>query len=387
MIVSVPKEITRGERRVALTPDVVKRLVGGGMTVRVERGGGVAASFLDEAYSKVGAEIVVGGEVLWRDADVVVKVQPPVSDPASGREEVEYLEEGAVLIGMLQPFSNLDLISELASRSVTSFSLEALPRITRAQPMDVLSSMSTVSGYKAVLLASAALGKFFPMLVTAAGTIVPAKVLVLGAGVAGLQAIATARRLGAVVKAFDVRPAVKEEVESLGATFIAPEAVSEEGEGAGGYAKVLSEEQHKKELELIRANIKDVDVVITTALIPGKPAPILITEEMLQEMRPGSLIVDLAAEMGGNCAATESGDEVVKHGVTIMGPLNVPASMPTDASRMYAKNIAAFLAHLAKDGELNLDFEDEITGGTCITHGGKVVHEAVRNALNERSES
>jgi NAD(P) transhydrogenase subunit alpha len=286
---------------------------------------------------------------------------------------------------MMHPFTNLDLIKDLAGRGVTVFGLELMPRITRAQSMDVLSSMSTVAGYKAVLLASTAAAKFFPMLTTAAGTIVPARVFVLGAGVAGLQAIATARRLGAIVMAFDVRPEVKEQVESLGARFVAAEAVSDEGVGAGGYAKELSEEQHDRELALIAEHLKDIDVVITTALIPGKPAPTLITDEMLTRLRPGSVIVDLAAEMGGNCTATVAGDEVVKNGVRILGPLNLAATMPGDASRMYARNIQSFLTSITKEGSLHLDFEDEVVGGTCISREGDIVHEAVRNAMSERS--
>lgn len=380
MIVSVPKETAGGETRVALTPDVVKRLVGAGVTVRIQPGAGEEASFPDDAYTKVGGEIASGAEAVWRDGDIIVKVQPPT------KEEVGLLKKGAVVIGLLQPFTNRELVSTLSNAGVTSFGLEALPRITRAQSMDVLSSMSTVAGYKAVLLAAAASGKLFPMLTTAAGTIVPARVLILGAGVAGLQAIATARRLGAVVKAFDVRPEVKEQVESLGADFIAVEE-DLEGAGEGGYAKELSAEQHKKELDLIAKNLHDVDIVITTALIPGKPAPELITEQMVKDMKPGTVVVDLAAETGGNCAGTKAGEEVVLNGVKILGLLNLPASMPTDASRMYARNMQTFLTQIVKDGELNLDFEDEIIGGTCITHDGKIVHEAVSKALNEGSGS
>lgn len=380
MIVSVPKEIAGGETRVALTPDVVKRLAGGGVTVRVQQGAGETASFPDEAYTKVGGEVVSSADAVWREADIVVKVQPPT------KEEVALLKKGAVVIGLLQPFTNRELVSTLSNAGVTSFGLEALPRITRAQSMDVLSSMSTVAGYKAVLLAAAASGKMFPMLTTAAGTIIPARVLILGAGVAGLQAIATARRLGAVVKAFDVRPEVKEQVESLGADFIAVEE-DLEGSGEGGYAKELSEEQHKKELELIAKNLHDIDIVITTALIPGKPAPELITEQMVKDMKPGTVVVDLAAEAGGNCAGSKAGEEVMSHGVKILGAVNLPASIPQDASRMYARNMQTFLTQIIKDGNVNLDFEDEIIGGTCITHDGKIVHEAVSKALNEGSGS
>lgn len=379
MIVSVPKETQQGETRVALTPDVVKRLVGGGATVRIEHGAGDAAGFLDEAFSKVGATIVPNAEAALKDADVVVKVQPPTD------AELQLLKQGTVLLGLLQPFTNHDLVAKLASRGITSFGMEALPRITRAQSMDILSSMSTVAGYKAVLLGASASGKLFPMLTTAAGTIVPGRVLVLGAGVAGLQAIATARRLGAVVAAFDVRPEVKEQVKSLGADFVEVEGV--EAAGEGGYAKELSEEQHKKELEAIAKALKDIDVVITTALIPGKPAPLLITDDMLKQMKHGSVVVDLAAETGGNCAGTEAGKQVVKHGVKIIGTVNLPASMPEDASRMFARNMQTFLQQITKDRELFLDWEDEVVSGTCITHEGKIVHEVVKNAMNERSQS
>jgi len=309
-----------------------------------------------------------------------VKVQPPLLGAEGGPNELEHAKQGLVLISMMQPFTNFELVKTLASKGITGFGLEALPRITRAQSMDILSSMATVAGYKAVLLAATATGKLFPMLTTAAGTIVPARVLVLGAGVAGLQAIATARRLGAVVKAFDVRPEVKEQVESLGAAFLAAE-VTADGSGEGGYAKELSEDQHKQELELIGGALKDVDVVITTALIPGKPAPLLINEEMVGLMKPGAVVVDLAAEMGGNCAGTKAGEEVMFHGVKILGPLNLPSSTPEDASRMFSRNIQSFLQGIMKDGELNLDFDDEVVGGTCVTHDGKVVHEMVKKAM------
>jgi NAD(P) transhydrogenase subunit alpha len=379
VIVSVPKETRQDESRVALTPDVVKRLAGGGATVRIEQGAGDLAGFPDGAYSKVGAEIVPNVEAVLRDADVVVKVQPPTDN------EILLLKRGAVLLAMLQPFTSPDLVSKLAQQGVTAFGMEALPRITRAQSMDILSSMATVAGYKAVLLGAGATGKMFPMLTTAAGTIVPARLLVLGAGVAGLQAIATARRLGAVVSAFDVRPEVKEQVESLGADFVEVEGV--EASGEGGYAKELTEEQHNKELEAITKALKDIDVVITTAMIPGKPAPLLITAEMLKQMKPGAVVVDLAAETGGNCYGTEAGKEVVKDGVKILGLLNLPATMPTDASRMYARNMQTFLQQITKDGELDLDWEDEVVKGTCITHEGNVVHEVVKKAMNERSQT
>ncbi len=380
MIIAVPKERAPGERRVALVPDIVKRLVAGGLEVRVERGAGEAAMLWDDAFDAAGAKLVDDGAALWRDADVVLKVQRPLANGAAGVNELELLDDGVVLIGVLQPLVHGDLVRELARRNVTSFSLDALPRITRAQTMDVLSSMSTVAGYKAVLLAASTIGKFFPMLVTAAGTLRPVQVLVLGAGVAGLQAIATARRLGGIVSAFDVRPAVKEQIESLGARFIAPEATVQ-GEGAGGYAKELSEEQHRKELALIHEHVRKADVVISTALVPGKRAPELITEAMVRDMPPGAVIVDLAAEAGGNCALTEAGRDVMRHGVTVLGPVNLAAAMPTHASQMYARNVSAFLQLLVKEAQLALNFDDEIVAGTCITHEGRVVNEMVRRAV------
>lgn len=376
MIVFVPRETHPGERRVALTPDVAKRVVGGGVDVWVEAGAGSGAAFADGEYAEAGARVDADRVALFARADVVLMVQRPrMQDP----DEVALLREGAVLIGMLYPLTNLPLVRRLVERRVTSFSLDQLPRVTRAQPMDALSSQATVAGYKAVLLAAAQLGRFFPMLVTAAGTIAPARVLVLGAGVAGLQAIATARRLGAVVEAFDVRPAVKEQVESLGAKFLMAEAVAAEGEG--GYATELSEEQHRRELALIHERIRQVDVVVTTALIPGRPAPVLITEEMVRDMRAGSVIVDLAAEMGGNCALTEAGRTVERHGVAILGPTNLPATMPVHASQMYARNLLSFLGGIVRKGALDPDFGDEIVAATCITRDGQVVHERTRQAL------
>ena len=366
MIISVPKETTPGERRVALTPDAAKRLAGAGASLRVERGAGEAAGFADEEYRAAGAEIVADAAALRRAADVLVTVYRPAESAVAD------LKESAVLVGMLQPATNAALVRALAGRKVTAFSLDALPRITRAQSMDILSSMATIAGYKAVLLAAPSLPRFFPMLVTAAGTIPPAKTLVLGAGVAGLQAIATARRLGAIVQAFDVRPAVKEQVESLGAQFLAADTSNLAAEGAGGYAKELSEEQHRRELELLHKHVKQVDVVICTAQIPGKKAPVLITAAMVKDMRPGAVIVDLAAEGGGNCELTRAGQDVVAHGVTILGPVNLAASVPAHASQMVSRNLLSFLQHLIKDGSVKLDFQDEITAGACVTHAGEI---------------
>ncbi|MCH8143733.1 MAG: Re/Si-specific NAD(P)(+) transhydrogenase subunit alpha [Gemmatimonadetes bacterium] len=390
MNIAIPKETTDGERRVALVPDMAKRLTGKGITVRLEQGAGEQAGYPDDRYVEVGAEVVSDTASLWGGADVVLKIhmpgEPEGTDGGGGRHEVDMLREGAVLVGLLYPLTNGDAVKRMVRRKVTSFSLDQLPRITRAQSMDVLSSMSTVAGYKAVLLAAAAVGKFFPMLVTAAGTIAPSKALVLGAGVAGLQAIATARRLGAVVQAFDVRPAVKEQVESLGAKFLEIETVAE-AETAGGYAKELSEEQSRRNREVIHGAAVRADVVITTALIPGKPAPLLIGGETVRDMKPGSVIVDLAAEAGGNCALTKAGEEVTAHGVTILGPVNLPSTMPHDASRMYSKNITTFLDLLLEEGNLKLDFEDEITSATCITHEGTIRHEGTRSVIEGGSGS
>lgn len=375
MNIAVPKEIVEGERRVAITPDTAKRMVGEGHAVRVESGAGVEAGFPDDAYSEAGAEVVADVASLWSGADVVLKIQAPLEG------EMRYVKPDAPLVGLFLPLSDQAAVRRFVEARATTFSLDQLPRITRAQSMDVLSSMSTVAGYKAVLIAASASGKFFPMLVTAAGTIAPSKVLILGAGVAGLQAIATARRLGAVVTAFDVRAAAKEQVESLGARFIEDTGPTEDAEDAGGYAKELSTDQQAKNLQLIHKHIAEVDVVITTALIPGRPAPELITAEMVRDMRAGAVIVDLASEMGGNCALTKPGETVVEDGVTIIGPLNLAASMPTHASQMYAKNLATFMKHVTEDGALKLDYDDEITGATCITRDGEIVHERTRAAM------
>src|SRR6184192_4312202 len=365
MRIGVPKETAANERRVALVPDAVGRLVKTGLEVVVEQGAGTAAAFPDDAYRAAGAGLVATPADVFGRSDVVLKVQPPST------AEVALCGEGAALVALFQPSAERETVSQLAARKVTAFSLALLPRITRAQAMDVLSSQATVAGYKAVLLAAAAAGRFFPMLVTASGTLAPARVLVLGAGVAGLQAIATARRLGAVVSALDVRPAVQEQVESLGAKFLRLE-ITEQAEGSGGYAKELSEETHRRELAFIAQHVKDADVVITTAAIPGKRAPLLITAEAVQGMKPGSVIVDLAAETGGNCELTELGRDVVRNGVLIFGPANLPSTVPYHASQMYARNVSSFLLHVTRDGNLVLDFDDEITRDTCVTHAGEV---------------
>jgi NAD(P) transhydrogenase subunit alpha len=353
--VGVPRETEQGERRVALVPESVPKLVALGLDVAVQRGAGEAASFPDDAYGSAGAQLV--DDALGEE--LVVKVAKPTAD------EVVRLREGAVLVGFLQPLTDADGISRLRDRGVTAFAMESIPRITRAQPMDALSSQATVSGYKAVLLAAERLPRFFPMLMTAAGTVTPAKVLVLGAGVAGLQAIATARRLGAVVSGFDVRPVVKEQVESLGANFLELSVRGEETEG--GYARELTPEQQAQQQAELAERIADFDVVITTALIPGRPAPRLIPASAVEAMRPGSVIVDLAAETGGNCELTRPGEETVADDVTIVGLTNLPSTMPYHASQLYSRNVIALLQLLVTDGELNLDWDDEVVAGACVT--------------------
>jgi NAD(P) transhydrogenase subunit alpha len=360
MRIGVPRETAAGERRVALIPEVIGKLVPGGFEVLVQRGAGEAAAFPDAAYEEAGAQLVDD----WADAEVVVKVQKP------SEEEAARLHEEQVLIGFLQPLTDREGIDRLARRGVVAFAMESIPRITRAQPMDALSSQATVSGYKATLLAAERLPKFFPMLMTAAGTVAPAKVLVLGAGVAGLQAVATARRLGAVVTGFDVRPVVREQIESLGANWLDLGVVGEETEG--GYAQELTEEQQRRQQEELEARLPEFDVVITTALIPGRPAPRLIPVSAVSAMRPGSVVVDLAAEAGGNCELTEPDEEVVREGVTIVGFTNLPSSMPFHASQLYARNVSALLHHLAPEGELVLDWDDEITAGACVTREQEV---------------
>ncbi len=355
MRIGVPKETAAGERRVALTPEMVAKLVEAGLLVVVERGAGSAASFADSAYEEAGATIADSAF----DADIVVKVQTPSAD------EVSRLKSGSVLIGFLQPLTDREGISRLAAQGVTAFAMESVPRITRAQSMDALSSQATVGGYKAALIAADNLPRFLPMLTTAAGTIQPAKVLVIGAGVAGLQAIATARRLGAVVHGFDVRPAVKEQIESLGAKFLDLGVKGEET--AGGYATELTPEQQAQQQAALEKRLPDYDAVITTAAIPGRPAPKLIPASAVKAMKAGSVIVDLAAETGGNCELTKPGEIAVADGVTIVGLLNLPSEMPSDASRLYARNIQALLGLLVPEGELVLDWEDEITAGACVT--------------------
>lgn len=382
MKIAVAKEIEVGERRVALIPDTVSRLVKQGLEVWVEAGAGERSFFTDDAYEAAGAKIIDDTATLWREADILLKVSPP-KERGNGQDEVDLLREGSTLISFLNPLGSPALIQRLAERNVTAFSLELIPRTSRAQSMDALSSQAAVAGYKATLIAAAALPKFFPMLTTAAGTIPPAKVFVIGAGVAGLQAIATARRLGAVVEAFDIRPAVKEEVQSLGAKFVEVQ-LEEATVASGGYAKEVSEAAKQKTQAAIAEHVKISDVVITTAQVPGRQAPILVTEAMVAQMKPGSVIVDLAAEQGGNCEGTEPGKDVVRHGVTIIGPINLPSSMPVHASQMYAKNILTLVQYLVtKEGTLNLNFDDDIIASACVTHAREVKNQRVKDLLVE----
>lgn len=373
MILGVPKELAANEGRVALTPDSSKILISKGFQVVVQSGAGERAGFSDSLYTDAGATVAPDAKSIYSQADIVVKVLPPTP------EEAAMVKASAFTLSMLFPASNPATVKALASARASAFALELIPRITRAQSMDVLSSMSTVAGYKAALKAADALTKFFPMFMTAAGTLPPAKVIVLGAGVAGLQAIATCKRLGAIVEAFDVRPAVKEQVESLGARFVSMPEVTAEGEG--GYAKELSADQHARELELIGQRLAKNDVCITTALIPGRPAPVLITKDMLKNMAPGSVIVDLAASNGGNCEATKPGETVVVDGVTVMGPLDLLSEMAADSSKMFARNVTEFLVNLAPEGNLNLNMEDEIIRDTLVTHQGEIVHAASKAAV------
>lgn len=374
MIIAVPKEIAHGERRVALDPASAKALVSKGIEVRIETGAGVEAGHEDSAYVDAGASVV--GIVAVREADLILKVAPPTD------AEIDSLREGTVLISFLRPLDEPQTCAHLARRGISAFSMEFMPRITRAQSMDALSSQSTIAGYRAVLLAAQALPRIFPMLVTAAGTLQPAKVLVIGAGVAGLQALGTAKRLGAVTSAYDTRDVVREQVQSMGAKFIELDLDTGDAEGAGGYAKAQTEEFYQKQRAELARHVAASDVVITTALVPGMKAPLLITEEAVKGMKPGSVVIDLAAANGGNCEIAEADRTVVKHGVTIVGDTNLPAEIPGHASQMYAKNLVTFLDHLLEDGKLEIDLEDEITSATLVAHEGDLRNEAVKSRLS-----
>ncbi len=384
MKVGVVKETFPGERRVAVVPDHIPQLVKRGFEVVVEAGAGAEAGYADAVYEGKGAEVVATRKDVFDKADIIAQVRTCGANPDCCEDDFAMMREGQILVGAAEPLGRPDLVAKVAIKRVNAFGLELIPRTTRAQAMDILSSMATVAGYRAVLWAAERLPKFFPMFMTAAGTVAPAKVFVMGAGVAGLQAIATAKRLGAIVSAYDIRPAVKEEIESLGAKFV--EMDLESGEGEGGYAKEMDEDFYRRQRELMTKVIAESDVVITTAAVPGKKAPILVTEEMVKGMAPGSVIVDLAAERGGNCELTKADEVVEAHGVTILGPTNVPATLPFHASQMYSKNVFNFLVNmLSKDrerkNEFDIEQEDDILAGTWMTKDGEVVHEAVKEAL------
>ncbi|HEX5661333.1 MAG TPA: Re/Si-specific NAD(P)(+) transhydrogenase subunit alpha [Polyangiales bacterium] len=383
--VFVPKERRAGETRVAFTPDTVKKLVKEKVDVLVEAGAGLAASHLDKTYEAAGAKIVTdmpGVKDAWATSDIVLKVTEAAENPDLGKHEADALKPGAILVGLMSPHRNVDMVKRLLTNKVSTLALELVPRITRAQSMDVLSSQANIAGYKAVLLAAANLPKYFPLLMTAAGTIQPARVVIMGAGVAGLQAIATAKRLGAVVEVSDIRPAVKEQVQSLGGKFIELPNL-ESGEGQGGYAKEMSAEFIAKQQEILSARIAQADVVITTALIPGRPAPKLVTAAMVERMKPGSVIIDLAVEQGGNCELSELNKTVIKHGVKIIGESNLAASLATDASTLFARNVLSLLMLFAKGGELKLDLNDEVIKGTLLTHDGEIIHGPTKDAISK----
>jgi NAD(P) transhydrogenase subunit alpha len=378
MIIGVPKESFPGERRVAMVPSVVPSLTKAGFEVAVEAGAGTSAGYLDKDYTDKGARVLGSRAEVFKTADVVVQVLCYGSNDKTGKDDVALYRQGQFLVGFLRPLGSVETLKEIASKGVASFSVELMPRITRAQSMDALSAMATIAGYKAVLLAADTMPRLCPMLTTAAGTVTPARIFIVGAGVAGLQAIATARRLGAVASAYDVRPAVKEQVQSLGGRFVELPLEAKDAQDARGYATAQDEAFYTRQRELLGKVVAESDAVITTAVVPGKKAPILVTEEMVKRMAPGSVIVDLAAERGGNCELTEAGRTVVKHNVSLVGEINLASAVPYHASQMYAKNIATFLVHLFKGGKPELNLDDEITRETLITRGGEIVHGRVR---------
>ena len=381
MIIGVPKEIYPGERRVALVPSVVPTLTKAGFEVQVQAGAGVEAGYADALYAEKGAKIVAERAAVFGAADIIVQVLCYGANGVNGGDDVALFRRGQVLVGFMRPFGEAQVLQAIAGAGVTSFSVELMPRTTRAQSMDALSSMATVAGYKAVLMCADTHPRIFPMLTTAAGTVTPARVFVIGCGVAGLQAIATAKRLGAVISAYDLRPAVKEQVQSLGGRFVELPIEAKDAQDARGYATAQGEDFYRKQRELLGKVVQESDVVITTAVIPGKKAPILVTEEMVKGMAPGSVVLDLAAERGGNCEITEAGKTVVKHGVKIIGEINLASQVPYHASMMYAKNLTTFLTYLVKDQKVNLNLEDEIVRETLVTHDGEIVQSRVREFL------
>lgn len=381
MIIGIPKEILEGEKRVAAVPEIVQKWTKEGIEVLVQSAAGESSFIKDEEYINAGAKIIADEENLFSQADIILKVQRPILNEKIGKDEVDLIKKGAILVSFIHPLYNLDLVKKLAERGINVFAMDAIPRITRAQSMDALSSQAMIAGYKAVLFAADQLPKFFPMLMTAAMTVRPAKVLIIGAGVAGLQAIATARRLGAIVKAIDTRPAVKEQVESLGASFVVLPVSHQEAEDERGYAKELPETFYKNEQEVISQHIGEADIVITTAQIPGKKAPLLITEEMVKLMKPGSVIVDLAIDTGGNCSVSEKGKIIKKYGITIYGFTNAASSMALQASQMYSRNIYEFLKEFVSKNEIKLDLNNEIVKETLIVYNSEIINKDVRKAL------
>jgi len=378
VIIGVPKESYPGERRVALVPMVIPSLIKAGFEVLVEANAGVEAGYPDVQFTDKGAKIVPARAEVFEQAEVIVQVLCYGSNDFNGREDLALMRRGQVLVGFLRPLGSIDVAQEIANAGVTSFAVELIPRTTRAQSMDALSSMGTICGYKAVLVSAETLPRIFPMLTTAAGTITPARVLVIGAGVAGLQAIATARRLGAVASAYDLRPAAKEQVQSLGGRFVELPIEAKDAQDARGYGTAQDESFYNRQRELLGRVVQESDVVITAAVIPGKKSPILVTEDMVKGMAPGSVIFDLAAERGGNCELTQTGETIVKHGVTIIGAINLASGVPYHASQMYARNVTAFLTHLFRDGKIQLDLNDEIIRETLLTREGEVVNQRVR---------
>lgn len=379
MVIAVPKEILPGENRVACTPDVASKLIKAGFQIQIEKDAGLNAGFTNALYEKSGAKIVDLND-LYSSADIVLKVQRPLDHPSAGKNEIDLMKDGTLLITFLYPLNHPELAKKCAANKINVISMDMIPRTTLAQKMDALSSQANIAGYKSVIMTADHLGKIFPMLMTAAGTISPAKVVIMGAGVAGLQALGTAKRLGAVVEVSDIRAAVKEEVHSLGGKFIEVEGAADM-QDAGGYAKEVSQEFLKKQKDLIFKHITEADIVITTALVPGKKAPVLVTEEMVKNMRPGSVVLDMAVEFGGNCEVSEKGKIVKKYGVTIIGEPNLPSLVPTHSSEMYSKNILAFIQHFGKEGKVELRLEDEIIKGALITLNGEVVNQRIKDLL------
>ena len=380
MVIAVPREVLPGENRVACVPDVASKLIKSGFQVQVEKDAGLNAGYTNEMYEKAGAKVVSLNE-LYSSADIVIKVQRPLDHPDAGKNELDLFKAGTLLITFLYPLNYPELAKKCAEKKINVISMDMIPRTTLAQKMDALSSQANIAGYKSVVMCADTLGKIFPLMMTAAGTISPAKVVIMGAGVAGLQALGTAKRLGAVVEVSDIRAAVKEEVLSLGGKFIEVEG-AEDMQDAGGYAKEASEEFLKKQKDLIFKHITEADIVITTALVPGKKAPILVTEEMVKNMRPGSVVLDMAVEFGGNCEVSEKGKKVKKHGVTIIGEPNLPSLVPTNSSDMYSKNILSLIQHIGKEGKVDLKLDDEIVKGSLITHDGSVIHERIKALIN-----